>query len=380
MDANAPRELMRYGSSSLWGVWLDLLLLGGGSVLVLAALLMIAPRGESLAVLASAMLVLANVVNHPHFAASYQMFYGTWRDVRREGLASDLQWRWAFAGFWAPFALIVALAVGAWQWLLGQGTLLGVMVSLMGALVGWHYVKQGFGMAMMDAALKRNYFKPAVRQALLINAYACWAAAWTLANNSPLAKGLFGVAGIAIHVPPTLTLVVCLVAAVTTVWCGLALFRSTQEWHARGLSWQQCPWAGVLAYVISIYVWTVFVGLEPAFLLVVPFFHSLQYLTVVSRYKLNEAQFSSSTPSSLKTFVVVACVLGAVGFWMIPGALDFMRTGELPLWGEAAALATACAWLFINVHHYLIDNVLWRQGNPKVKQFLFDAPGHGIGH
>jgi hypothetical protein len=38
------------------------------------------------------------------------------------------------------------------------------------------------------------------------------------------------------------------------------------------------------------------------------------------------------------------------------------------------ALSIACAWIFINVHHYFIDNVLWRQGNPKVKQFLFDPP------
>jgi len=26
------------------------------------------------------------------------------------------------------------------------------------------------------------------------------------------------------------------------------------------------------------------------------------------------------------------------------------------------------------VHHYFIDNVLWRQGNPNVKQFLLDSP------
>lgn len=367
------------GATFLFGSWIDLFFLGGGSVFALSILLALEPREESLAVLATVMLLLANIVNHPHFAVSYQLFYGTWRSLRKGELAADIRWRWEFAGLWAPLALAITLAFGLWQWLHGQGLLLASAVSLMGLLVGWHYVKQGFGMAMMDAALKRNYFNSQTRRALLVNAYACWAAAWTIANNSPLAKNLFGVMGIAIEVSPSLTVTVCLVASVTTAWSGLVLFRSAHEWRRRGLTWQQCPWAGVLAYIISIYVWTVFVGLEPAFLLVVPFFHSLQYLTVVSRYKLNEAQATGQASSSLKPFVLIACALGALGFWLVPGALDFMRTGELPLWGEAAALATACAWLFINVHHYLIDNVLWRQGNPKVKQFLFDAPGHGIG-
>jgi hypothetical protein len=35
------------------------------------------------------------------------------------------------------------------------------------------------------------------------------------------------------------------------------------------------------------------------------------------------------------------------------------------------SIALACAWLFINIHHYLLDNVMWRKGNPSVAKHLF---------
>lgn len=31
----------------------------------------------------------------------------------------------------------------------------------------------------------------------------------------------------------------------------------------------------------------------------------------------------------------------------------------------------ALFWVFINVHHYLLDTVMWRKGNPDVKRHLF---------
>ena len=28
-------------------------------------------------------------------------------------------------------------------------------------------------------------------------------------------------------------------------------------------------------------------------------------------------------------------------------------------------------YIFINIHHYFLDNVMWRRGNPDVQQYLF---------
>lgn len=360
-------------SRGLFGPWADVLLLGGGSLLALAVLSAMDLDADSIVTLSAVMLVLANFVNHPHFAFSYQMFYGSWEEVKLGAMPADLRRRWWLAGVIAPVLLALGLLVGAILSMRGEGFLLGSMLTLMGLLVGWHYVKQGFGMAMVDAALKKRYWPAEARRALLYNAYACWGAAWTIGNSTALARELWGVLAIEYRVPGAIVVASCALAVLTTAWCGLAVSRCMREWRAQQLGWKQMPVAGFVAYIITLYVWLGVIGSEPAFLLVIPFFHSLQYLTVVSRYKINEAHAYQWRPTRLAAFVITGVVLGALGFWLLPGLGDYLRTGQVPVLGQGVALAVACAWIFINVHHYLIDNVLWRQGNPKVKRFLFDA-------
>lgn len=357
----------------LFGPWADVLLLGGGSLVALLVLSLLRLDRDSIAVLAIVMLVLANFVNHPHFAFSYQMFYGSWSDVKQGRMPADLRRRWWIAGVIAPVLLALGLLVGAMLSVNGKGFLLGLMLTLMGLLVGWHYVKQGFGMAMVDAALKQRYWPAETRKALLWNAYACWGAAWTIGNSTALAREFWGIFAIDYHVPGAVAVTACLIAGATSVWCGLAVYRCMRQWHAQQLGWKQVPVAGFVAYLITLYVWLGLVSTEPAFALVIPFFHSLQYLTVVSRYKINETHAHQWRPKRLASFVLTGVVLGALGFWLLPGLADYLRTGQLPAYNQGIALSIACAWIFINVHHYFIDNVLWRQGNPKVKQFLFDA-------
>ncbi len=368
LSANSPAP-----HRGLVGPWADVFLLGGGSLLAMLALAALHLETEGIAKLAVLMLVLANVVNHPHFAFSYQLFYGSWRDVKQGAMPADLRRRWWLAGVIAPVLLALVLVVGALLSIDGKGLMLGLTLTLMGLLVGWHYVKQGFGMAMVDAALKKRYWPAATRKALLFNAYACWGAAWTFGNTGSLAHQFWGVFGIDYTIPGALTIGTCLVAGVTTVWCVLALYRCFSQWRAQQLGWKELPIAGLVAYFITLYVWLGLVSHDAAFTLVIPFFHSLQYITVVSRYKVNEANVRHWNGKRLAYFVLNGMLIGALGFWLLPGLGDYLRLGQIPRYNKDVALSIACAWIFINVHHYFIDNVLWRQGNPKVKQFLFDA-------
>jgi hypothetical protein len=359
--------------AGLFGPWADILLLGGASLVVMAALALVTLSMAEVVMLAGVMMLLANLVNHPHFAFSYQLFYGNWREVKSGQMPPDLQRRWWIAGVIAPVLLAAGLLAGAVLWTYGHKLMLAILISLMGILVGWHYVKQGFGMAMMDAALKRRYWPAPARKALLINAYTCWGSAWALGNNSPAGRGLWGVAGITIDVPGSIAIGVTVLACATTVWAGLQVYRAISTWHSQQFGWKQWPLPGLMAYIISIYFWLGLVWLDGVAIFVIPFFHSLQYMTVVWRYKKNEVAAKQGGQRALIGFALYGLMLGALGFWLIPGALDFARTGVMPTMGVGVALALACSWLFINVHHYLIDNVLWRQGNPKVKQYLFDA-------
>ena len=30
-------------------------------------------------------------------------------------------------------------------------------------------------------------------------------------------------------------------------------------------------------------------------------------------------------------------------------------------------------WTFLNVHHYFLDNVIWRRGNPDIQKHLYET-------
>jgi hypothetical protein len=71
----------------------------------------------------------------------------------------------------------------------------------------------------------------------------------------------------------------------------------------------------------------------------------------------------------LAGFAAVAAVLGFLGFWGLP-----VVAGAFLPYDQAALGATVflfAFWVFINVHHYFLDSVMWRSRNPDVKRFLF---------
>jgi hypothetical protein len=362
-------------SAGLYGFWQDIFLLGGGSVLVFILMQTMHLAEGRLGVLSFVMLGLANVVNHPHFAHSYQIFYDSLNVVRSGGRPAGLARRWWLVGFLAPALLAALLAVGALLWLQGQGTLMGILINVMGALVGWHYVKQGFGMAMTDAAIKKCYWPAAARTALLWNAYACWVSAWVAVNIGRYGVNYWGVFGLRFKIPDSLALTVFAVTFFTSAWCAVQIYRAMRAHRQKGVQWAELPWAGIMAYVVSLYLWSIFSGFNPAFALVIPFFHSLQYLVVVWRYKINEASVKrkEGAPINLWRFAVSGLGLGFLGFCLLPALVHVIQYKALPELVNGTSIAVACAWLFINVHHYLIDNVLWRQGNPSVNRYLFQS-------
>jgi hypothetical protein len=368
---SGPYALSRH----LFGFWLDLLLLGGGSIFAFMLLQVLQLSGGQLLVLSLVMLGLANIVNHPHFAHSYQIFYGSLSSVRSGTLPVALRRRWWLVGFIAPALLGSLLFLGAYLWVHGQGALMAVLINAMGALVGWHYVKQGFGMAMTDAAIKKCYWPASARTALLWNAYACWGSAWVAVNIGRYGVNYWGLFGLRFKIPDGLALAVFAVTFFTSAWCAVQIHRSMRAHRQNGLQWAEMPWAGVIAYVVALYLWSIFSGFNPAFALVIPFFHSLQYLVVVWRYKINEATVKRREGMSINLWRFAANGLGVgfLGFWFLPALVHIIQYKALPELVNGTSIAVACAWLFINVHHYLIDNVLWRQGNPSVNRYLFQS-------
>lgn len=357
----------------LHGPTSDFLLLGGASLVPFFALQMIELDQRMTALIALVMMLLANLVNHPHFASSYVMFFGAWRAVHRDHAPANLLVGWWIAGVVVPLFLATVLLLSAHAWLRGDTFWMGLCVNLMGALVGWHYVKQGFGMAMTDAALKRSFWSPRARQALLWNAYACWACAWTHFNVGDAGSYFWGVFNTRAALPGWALHVVHALVAATSAWLVICVADSIKSWRGAGKALAQMPWVGFSSYLISVYLWTAFATINATYLYVIPFFHSLQYLTVVWRYKANEYASigNKAVREGFLRFSLLICVLGALGFWGVPALVEYWMNGHLPPWTGGASIAMAVAWLFINVHHYFIDTVLWRQGNPLVSKHLF---------
>ena len=351
----------------LFGPLADFVLLGGGSLIILLAIRAAAAgMADGFAWSLAVTVTLAMVVNHPHFAASYLIFYSDFHSkLTSPTYEITLRRRYFLVGVAAPVALCGFFTACITT---GNAAILGLSASGMTFLVGWHYVKQGFGMAMLDAALKRRFFDTNERKIMLLNAYAVWILAWLLMNRMLADETTvhFGIPFVLIPVPNWLLGVACTVALATSVRC---IWLLVARYRARKLT----AWNGVAGYAIALYIWLL--AREPILLLWVPLFHSLQYLGVVTRYKLNEAAQKEDSWGTRRLkftlFAVSAIGLGYVGFWVLPQWLTDRVDYDRTLFG--GSLFFFLTWVFINVHHYLLDSVMWRKGNPDVARNLFQS-------
>jgi len=73
--------------------------------------------------------------------------------------------------------------------------------------------------------------------------------------------------------------------------------------------------------------------------------------------------------TSFTFFVVLGVLLGFLGFYGLPRSFDSLVPYDRHLLGPSMFLFAF--YIFINIHHYFLDNVMWRRGNPDVQQYLF---------
>jgi hypothetical protein len=377
----APGALRRPGlpkTAYLCGPVVDFLTLGGGSLIACALIALFLPNGISRASQGFVVVVLMFAINQPHFAHSYQMFYRNFRAKAFGGsYAPALRWRYVTAGLAVPAALVGFLVGAA---LSGSARVVATGANLMFFLVGWHYVKQGYGILIVDSVQKRLMFSDRAKLVFRINGYACWAVAWLGLNHTLAANPYLGIVYYSLPFPEAAYTASIAIATLTTLAALAALAARFNA--AKG----RLPWNGVIAYLTTLYLWVVFVRINPLVLAVVPTFHSLQYLAVVWRYQLNAGAsrapargglvftilgriWPDGTARRLAVFVAAGVALGFLGFMGIPRLMDSLSLYDERLYGPSLFLFLF--YIFINVHHYFLDNVMWRRGNPDVQQYIF---------
>jgi len=212
---------------------------------------------------------------------------------------------------------------------LHETRLLGYSVNIMGFLVGWHYVKQGYGMLSVDSVLKRKFFSEKEKRLLLLNAYVCWLYSWLFINQVVRAKSFQGLEYYALGTPDWVRMAFLVAVIILGVMTLIMLAQRLRQGNT-GFAVN-----GLVAYVTSIYIWLIVAQLNPLFIVVIPAFHSLQYLTVVGRFQLNveKDRKSDGAPRRLALFYLVGLVIGLLGFWVMPILISIMMNENIKVSG-----------------------------------------------
>lgn len=324
---------------------LDLLCVGGLSILVFIPLLL-SGRKDLLFIGAGLQAWFATAINMPHFMASYRLVY--------RSRASIMKHKWA--SMYVPAILLAYLAAALW---LSQTTPVPaiVLVAVASAYLAWHYTGQVWGMMASYAYLAGQKFEPAerflVRSSLRI--MLVWHVTWflyTQLRDRELVRPLYVLISSG-------TIVAFVLGGI-----GLALmYRRTGR----------LPPLRALVAWLAIFVWYAVLARDPRAIFWVQIAHAIQYLAFPIRVELNRTSQSAPSPRRVAVhmalyaagLLIVSYVMGQV----VPGtAMSVVADifGE-----EPGKVAPVLILMFINIHHYFTDGVIWKISNPEVRKELF---------
>lgn len=315
-------------------------------------------------------LVLGHFINNPHFAHSYQIFYQNFRQKISREYTLNMRIRYVIAGIIAPAAII---AFFAYCLIFERYDVLGYGASLMFFLVGWHYVKQGYGILIVLSVKKKVYFSNILKKTLLINAYAIWLGTWMAGNIYIKEDGYLGFKYETFSFPAELVVMITVVAIVTSTMSIYHIIKMyLKERKLPSLN-------GMVAYVTVVYMLLISSIINESslvFAIYIPLFHSLQYLPFVYRYKYNEYKHqdavehvAQSPLTCMVVFMMFGFILGFMGFFFLPAMIGAISSFDDTMLGIGVLIFMW--WIFINVHHYFLDNTMWRKENPDISKHLF---------
>lgn len=357
----------------------DFWLLGGLSLLIPLGLVFI-PEWNGLRTglgLAGWSLTITLVLNAPHFAFSYQVFYeGFGRRLADPGLSRVGRARMILAGFVAPLALLGYFATAM---ALQSMAMLGLITNVMLGLSTWHYARQGYGALITGSAYRGIFYGPKQKFILNANAYLMPAYSWILFNSGPHGNlyhdvpftdfGFSRATANALLIPAALFIVLS---------AGVFLRKWLVE--KRGL-----PVNGILGYACSTYIWIVLMRVSPNFYFMAPLFHALQYFPFVYKFRKGEAarEFEIAPEAvwgdrratrSIILFGLTGLVLGASFMYLLPAGMDALLERYRPATPDFTRHFFLISFVvFINIHHFFIDYAFWRRDNTDVQAHLFRA-------
>jgi hypothetical protein len=368
--------------------FLDFWLLGGASIAVW--LIMVAVQGfraswaidqhfKNLTYTAASLSLL---INYPHFLISYKLAYRRgrpfiathWWQLIVVPLALVAVFAVAFVAYERPVGTLPLVSgitgtIGGWAGIgrvlsgprLGDLLFTGVFNFMM-LTVGWHYTKQVFGCMMVYAYYDGYALTPAQRNLTRRALLTIWVMNFAHTNIGGSENVFSQFRYYSFDLPDIAAPLSVLLVGAGFVLVGYKVFWT--NYRERGV----LPGVNMLVPFIALYIWWLPQTRQYEFyFLLTPMFHSLQYLAFV--YKMEDTRLRAERHREVKaTALVIGVILaGWLAFEMLPNSLD-NALGTFRAW-QMFFFFTA-AMLFINIHHYFIDNVLWRFRDPQVRAYL----------
>ena len=331
--------------------------------------------------------ILSLVVNYPHFMVSYQLAYGRGKKFIFKN--------W----FQLIFVPVVLIILGFLSWLFFNSSnnyivmifskintflsplgfkvpiglfpivghdITGLLINFMFFTVGWHYTKQAFGCTMVYSKLQNYHYENWQRVLLRYSLLSIWLlnfSSFAIGSTSKLDRFTFFTAKIPLFLnqySPYL----CIILFFATIFLVFG-----KNYLDRG----QLPSIYILAPFLSIYAWWMPLGRTNLFYLyAVPFFHSLQYLPFslkLLKGRENKKIIEDKNPIGLGWNFVLLCLIGILVFEFVPDIFD----KNLNTVGKTSfSFWYVYAMLVINIHHYFIDNIIWRFDNDEVRDYLLN--------
>ena len=325
---------------------LDLLAVGGLSLILFIPLLL-SGRSDLVILGAGAQAWLLTLINMPHFMASYRIVYRSRAMIMRH--------KWA--SLYVPGILLgyIALAVTSEA---NTRVLVIILITVASAYLAWHYTGQVWGMMASFAYLEGARFDD--RERLLIRTglriLLAWHVTWFLYTQ--------------LRDPGVVRPVYVLISAgtiVAFVLGGIGILRMRKRIG-------RLPPARALVAWLAIFVWYALMARDPRALFWVQLAHALQYLAFPIRVEMNNAE---KQQHGSRGRVAVHMGLYAVALLLLSLAITrFVPATAMGViggvFGEGPQLAAPILiLLFINIHHYFTDGVIWKISNPDVRRELF---------
>src|SRR5262245_17046986 len=292
--------------------------------------------------------LLAPLCNWPHFAASSYRLYHARENVRQYPVT----------------ALVVPFVVGAgmlWAFA-APDTVAPFYVKLMLLWSSYHFSGQSLGMSLVYARRAGVAVGRAERLSLAGFIFTAFLSATAHAETGSGMRHYLGVdhpkLGLPAWVAGDLEVVLWGFGAVFLVlmlrWC----LR-----ERRVLPPVVCLPAATQC------LWFVLGRGDERFQLLVPFFHSLQYLFVAWAVQLRERMAGTGAAPSPR-FVVLETTRWWTGNVLLGLALFLGFPQLCALAGYGLGFATAITSAAIQLHHFFVDGVIWKLKNPRVRSPL----------